>query len=339
MQKAVKPVVTFFHRKPRVVGNYSVEFIFQDVRRRLRGHIVPRVVNSSFESSGLFKRIYNCIEAFWKQGGVNHVTGDVNYIGLFLSGRRTIHTILDCVQLQHSTGLRHRILRLFWLTIPVRRSAYITAISSSTRNEILKYAKCPPGKVKVIYVAISDSFKRVDRTFNKARPRILQIGTAPNKNIPRLAEALEGIPCLLEIVGKRNEDYVDMLKSRNIEFEYKSGLTDEEMMERYADADIVSLVSVYEGFGMPILEANAVGRPVVTSDIFSMPEVAGDAAHLVDPFNVSSIREGFIKIISDDQYRKRLIENGFQNIARFDADKIAGQYLELYKEIANRSAK
>ena len=110
--KYKKPVVTFFHRKPRSVGNYSVEFIFEDVRKRLKGEIEVKVVTSAYESSGLFKRLYNCFEAFFKQGQVNHVTGDINYLGLLLKRDKTIHTILDCVHLNISTGLKYKILKL-----------------------------------------------------------------------------------------------------------------------------------------------------------------------------------------------------------------------------------
>jgi glycosyltransferase involved in cell wall biosynthesis len=328
-----RPAVTFFHRKPRAVGNYSVEFIFEDVRKRLAGRIDARVVYSRYESSGLFKRLYNCIQAFMNQSDVNHVTGDINYLGLMLNRRKTIQTILDCVHLKTSSGIKHRVLKYFWLTLPVKKAKFITAISGSTKNEILKYVDCPPDKIKVIYVAISNRFSRVDKTFNKAEPRILQVGTAPNKNIPRLIEALKGIPCILEIIGKYNEEYVKLLSENQVKYEYKSGLSDEEMIERYQAADIIALVSTYEGFGMPILEANATGRVVITSHAYSMPEVAGDAACLVDPYKVQSIRMGFMQVIQDDLYRQTLVGNGFENIKRFDPEKISAEYLNLYNQV------
>jgi len=331
-----KPSVTFYHRKPRAVGNYSVEFIFDDVRTRISGRIDAKVAYSRYESNGLFKRLYNCIEAFFRQSAVNHVTGDINYLGLLLSKKRTIHTILDCVHLTSSAGMKYKVLRLFWLAIPAKRSAYLTAISESTKQEILKHVNCDPQKIKVIYVAISGRFRRKDKPFNKQKPRILQIGTAHNKNIPRLISALEGIPCTLEIIGKHNPEYEALLKEKNISYEYKWGLSDDEMLQRYEAADIIALASTYEGFGMPILEGQAVGRPVISSRLFSMPEVAGDAAYLADPFDVQSIRQGILKIINDDAYREEMVRRGFENIKRFDPQAIALQYYELYKEIADR---
>ncbi len=332
--RSKKPGVVFFHRKPRNVGNYSVEFIFNDVRERLKDEIIPVVVQSTYESKGLLKRLYNCLEAFRKQGDVNHVTGDVNYLGLLLNKNNSIQTILDCVHLNTSTGLKYRVLKLFWLTIPEKKSKYITAISTSTKNEILKHHPCNPDKIVVIPVAISSKFKAVEKVFNKKKPRILQIGTAPNKNIPNLIEAIKGLSCTLNIVGKKNDEYELLLKSYQIDYVYESGLSDEEMLRRYEDADIVSLVSNYEGFGMPILEAQATGRPVITSNVYSMPEVAGDAAVIVSPSDVSAIKQGLEKIINDDVFRDEMIQRGFQNTSRFDARRIADQYLELYKKIA-----
>ncbi|MEP6727675.1 MAG: glycosyltransferase family 1 protein [Bacteroidota bacterium] len=327
-----KPHVVFFQRKARNVGNYSVEFIFEDIRNRLRDKIAATVAYSPYESSGLFKRLYNCVKAFRSQGDVNHITGDINYMGLLLNGKKTIHTILDCVFMAAQPGLKRSVLKYFWLTVPVKRSKFITAISVATKTEILKYVSCNPDKIVVIPVAISEHFVHKPKAFNKSKPVILQVGTAHNKNIPRLIEALDGLPCTLYIVGRQNEGYEKLLKQYNIDYSYQWGLTDEAMIAKYAEADIITLVSTYEGFGMPILEAQATGRPVITSNILSMPDVAGDAACLVDPENIASIRAGFVKIINDDTYRDSLVTKGLENIKRFDPDDIALQYLSLYQK-------
>ena len=105
-------------------------------------------------------------------------------------------------------------------------------------------------------------------------------------------------------------------------------------MRCYEEADIVTLMSTLEGFGMPIVEAQAVGRVVVTSNVSSMPEVAGDGACLVDPLDVSAIRAGIRKVIDDDGYREDLVRRGFENVKRFDPERIAQQYLDLYRRIA-----
>jgi glycosyltransferase involved in cell wall biosynthesis len=276
------------------------------------------------------------LELFFKKKNIVHVTGDVNYLGLLLKRRKTIHTILDCVHLNNTSGIRHKILKLFWVTIPVKRSRFITAISTSTKNEILKYVKCDPGKIVVIPVAISTAFQYVPKQFNKSKPVILQLGTAPNKNIERLIEALKGIPCRMEIIGAYHNHLVELMEANGIEFNYSQGLTNEEIIQKYIAADIISLASTYEGFGMPIIEGQATGRAVLTSNLYSMPEVGGKAAHYVDPYSVDSIRKGFQKIIGDDGYREGLIQEGLENVKRFDPQEIANQYLGLYERIGGR---
>src|SRR5262249_49098549 len=101
----------------------------------------------------------------------------------------------------------------------------------------------------------------------------------------------------------------------------------------YHEADVVLFASTYEGFGLPILEAQATGRPVVTSNLHSLPEVAGPAACLVDPFDVASIHAGVLRVLSEPLYRENLISAGFENVKRFTAQKIAAKYAALYESI------
>jgi glycosyltransferase involved in cell wall biosynthesis len=105
------------------------------------------------------------------------------------------------------------------------------------------------------------------------------------------------------------------------------------MKRAYENCDIVSFVSLYEGFGMPIMEANAIGRVVITGNITAMPEVAKNAALMVNPLDTEAIKNGILKLINDDNYRNQLIENGFKNVKRFDVKMITKQYLELYEEV------
>ena len=107
------------------------------------------------------------------------------------------------------------------------------------------------------------------------------------------------------------------------------------MLAQYQSCDLVSFISTFEGFGMPIIEANSVERVVLTSNISSMPEVAGEAALLVDPFDIAAIRNGIQRIINDGQLREQLIQAGRKNKLRFQSGTIAQQYYNLYKKIAN----
>jgi glycosyltransferase involved in cell wall biosynthesis len=140
--------------------------------------------------------------------------------------------------------------------------------------------------------------------------------------------------CRLKIIGDLDDQTTRQLKEAKISYESAVNLSEAEMYQAYCDADLVSFVSTYEGFGMPIVEAQWVERPVVTSNCSSMPEVAGEGACLVDPFDVGSIREGIQRVIRDTAFRQHLVEQGRGNRERFSLEEIAKQYLSLYERLA-----
>jgi len=329
--------VVFFHRK-RALGNYSIENLFKQLSYAFPKEIVWKNKELSFYSKGFFKRLLIGIEAMFNQRDVNHITGDVNFIAIFLRKKRTILTIHDIGYMNHPNPIARFLLVWFWIRIPAHCSSIITTVSTATKTELLKYVSIDPSSIKVIHNAFSPLFESYPKSFNSKRPRILQIGTKHNKNLIRLIQALEGINCELDLVGALNDEILKELKARGVDYITSANISDEEMVKKYQQADVVSFVSTYEGFGIPILEANSIGRVVVTSNILSMPEVAGDAAHLVDPFEVTSIREGFFRVVNDDEYRAKLIANGFNNIERFKVDEIAKQYCELYRTLAESNS-
>ncbi len=160
------------------------------------------------------------------------------------------------------------------------------------------------------------------------------IGTGPHKNIDRVAQALAGLPVQLEVIGRLPQDRLTRLQAKGLAVTARHDLSDTELAQAYAQADILMFPSLAEGFGLPILEAQSVGRPVITSDRSPMREVAGDAALLVDPEDPQDIKNAVERLVADPKLRDTLVQAGFRNIARFTPDTAAAQYADLYRHIA-----
>lgn len=324
--------VTYFTRKPG--RSWSLERVFDDVAEHLPDDVAVTFCHNRFNSQGLFKRLYDLLRAPWHQGQVNHVTGDIHYITYVLHKQKTILTIHDCVMLECSHGLKRWLLWLFWLWLPEKRCRTIVAISSATKKEILRVLSCDPNKVRVIHNPVSAEFQPAPQPFNRACPRVLHIGTSPNKNLERHVAALRGLPCELVVVGRLSAAQRSCLDNSGLPYTALAGLSNAALLEQYQLCDLMLFASTYEGFGLPIVEAQAVGRPVITSNLWSMPEVAGDAACLVDPYDVASIRAGIERVFYDDDYRQDLVARGYENVQRFAVETIAAQYAALYREVA-----
>jgi glycosyltransferase involved in cell wall biosynthesis len=329
--------VVHLQRKPGP-GLHSIERLFEDVREELSGSDIQiRVRINDYMSRGIRPRLHDAWAARRYQGQVNHVTGDVHYLCWWLDPARTVLTVHDCVGLSRMRGLRRRVFRHLWYTRPLHRSKFITVVSDFTRRELTAETGVDPERVQVIHPHLSAEFVPVPQSGPPKLLRVLQIGTAPNKNIERLAAALAGLPVDLTVIGKLDASQRAAIQDAGIKFNERTGLGREEMPQMYADADIIAFASTYEGFGLPIIEGQAVGRPVVTSNRCSMPEAAGEAACIVDPLDVASIRAGFQRLMADPDYRNSLIQAGFRNIERFRLSRIAAQYAALYRRIADEA--
>jgi len=325
--------VTHYHRKPEAT-HFSIERVFADVRKYLPEGIKPRVIEAPLHSRGLWRRLYIAVHATFFQGDVNHVTGDIHFLTIFLGKRRTLLTVCDLVSVRRLRGLRRWVFLLFWYRLPIRRCAVVSVISAETKAELLEYVHVCPDKVRVVHCPVSTAFEAKPKAFQAERPTILHIGTGKNKNLERVAEALSGISCHLRVVGRISDAQRLVLEHYNVPYSSVSNISDAEVLREYQACDMVVFASTYEGFGLPIVEAQATGRPVVTSSVSSMPEVAGDAACLVDPFDVASIRAGIRRVMEDTDYRNLLVQRGFANVERFRAAHIASEYTAIYRELA-----
>jgi glycosyltransferase involved in cell wall biosynthesis len=133
-----------------------------------------------------------------------------------------------------------------------------------------------------------------------------------------------------------NDKQREALQRHGISYENAVNVSDAEIISAYQRADLITFVSLAEGFGMPIIEAQAIGRAVITSCLSPMREVAADAACLVDPFSVDDIRSGINRVIRDERYRVTLIEAGWKNVERFRPRIVAQEYADLYAVVVAR---
>lgn len=322
-------MITYFHRNK--AAGFSINKVTQTVIRDFAD-------KEEYELPYWGPSPMTVIRNLWfvyrhrRKNSINHVTGDVQYAILALGGCKSVLTCHDTVSLDYRKlpWLKRLFFEWVWYRLPLRRATKVVAISEATKRSLQRYTK--RDDIVVIHNAIDPMFYKCG-TFVNEVPQILIIGTNPNKNLLRTFEALKGLKCRVNVIGHLSDEQVEALKMNEIDYQNSYGLSDVQIMDAYIRCDIVSFVSLYEGFGMIVVEANKVGRPVICSDIPVLREVAGDSALLVKPKDVKSIRRGFIELFNNSSLRKSLVERGFRNAERFEASKIQNQWKQFYDSI------
>ncbi len=324
--------LSLFYRHPSPEF-HSIEQIFDTVAEYLPDELKVKKVYAPYQSKGFLNRLKIGIHAHKNQGDINHITGFIHFIAPFLNKKKTVLTIHDINSNLQRNFIAKIIIKWFWFSIPAKSVAKITVISEFTKQELLQYININPEKVIVVPDCVSPKFQFKPKEFNTEKPVVLQIGTKENKNLPRLIAALKNIHCKLIIVGKLDKKQRDLLKKYTIDYENYFNIPEDKLVKLYENSDIVSFVSTYEGFGMPVIEANAVGRVVITSDIEPMNTVAADTALKINPYSIEDIRNAFIKIIHNKNLRDSLIKNGLENVKKYQPEYIAMQFYNLYEKI------
>lgn len=233
----------------------------------------------------------------------------------------------------------------------IRRADLVVAVSEFTKREIIDLVPDASDKIIVIPSAASHGFElgADSRDFSRGTgdsPYFLFVGTnEPRKNLGRLLRAHEEYYCHarnpvpLWIAGPPGWKSTEMLRSHGDEagaerLKWLGYVEEERLVELYRDALCLVLPSLYEGFGLPILEAMAVGTPVITSNCAAMPEVAGNAAMFVEPTSVMSIAAALTRIATDQDLRASLSERGLQQTRRYSWRKSAVRLVEAMHSIA-----
>lgn len=322
--------IVLLYRK-RATGGFSIEEIFRSVADALRdsAQVIDIEVGSRWQ-------VLSDVLRLWRiRADIYHVTGDINYFVLLLPWCKTVLTVHDIGHYLYGLrGIRRWLYGWLWLKLPIRMAARVTAVSAQTRADITKYLKGVRNDIEVIENCHSPIYRPIAKPFETRCPRVLQVGAKPYKNVPRLVEALKGIRCCLVIIGEVDAGLQEILEKSGLEYECHVNLSRAEVYEQYLQSDLVSFVSEGEGFGMPIIEAQAVGRPLITANIPPMSDVAGEGACLVDPMDVGAIRAGLRRIIDDEAYRAHLVAQGFKNVTRFSSVAIGNRYRTLYTQLA-----
>jgi glycosyltransferase involved in cell wall biosynthesis len=315
---------------------FSIERLFEDVASNLPEDMRGRIHRCRFFGRGVLRRVLIALEASLARGDVTHVTGDIHFATIIGRRRTTVLTIHDLLVYQRCSGLKRWIYRKIWLDLSIDRAQVVTVVSEATRADLLASCRVSPSKVRVVHNCVSPAFVHSPKPFREGCPRLLQVGTKPNKNLERLIDALTGIKCHLRIIGATTARQRELLLDRGIEHSEVAAIDDPQMVDEYRQADIVVFMSLSEGFGLPIVEAQATGRVVVTSNHAPMTEVAGEGAIYANPADPASIRAAVESAIRDPRRREAAIAAGTRNVKRFSAKEIADRYASIYRELGSR---
>ena len=323
--------ILYIYRHPDM--GYSIGKVFRPIEEEMKKHaevdsIYLPVPNYSLK--GLWKNIRYALKHCKKNKyDVIHITGTEHYLLPFLQNKKTVITVHDLGFYANNKLNSRNILKYFlWIkTLPL--ASHVTFISEKSKNEALGLVKLKKEKFSIVMNPVGMEYVHYPKLINKQCPTILHIGTNSHKNIDTTAIALKGFPCKLRIVGKLSEKQKHLLNINNINYENVFNLTDEKILQEYINCDIVNFPSLHEGFGMPIIEGQSIGRPVLTSNLSPMKEVAADAAVLVNPTCPASIRKGYETLLKDSE---EYIQKGLVNIKRFSLPQITKGYLEVYNK-------
>ncbi len=271
-----------------------------------------------------------------------------------LHPRRAIVTVHDLGHLRFPEAhpAWQRLYHTWSLRWNVRAASHIFADSEATRADLVELCRVAPEKISVVYPAYdaqlyqpvrdADAIERVQARYRVGKDYVLTIGTLhPRKNYTRLIEAfgkLQIANCELVIVGKRGWLYDSIFaRAQSLHLQSRISFLDyvpaSDLPALISGARLLAFPSLHEGFGLPVLEAQACGTPVVCSMVSSLPEAAGDAALFFDPLDVDAIAGAMRRALTDDALRAKLIARGFDNVKRFSWESSARAALEIIRKI------
>ena len=288
-----------------------------------------------FPSSNVLYIFFNLLYLKRYRSGIYHVTGHVHYAALALPKESTILTIHDLVFMTTYKGVRRIVMKWLFLDLPVNRVKWITTVSEKTKQEIILHSRCDPNKIIVIENPVDPLLKFTNKSFNTVKPVLLFLGTKPNKNLENTIAAIYKLDVKLRIIGELTSYQTQLLRKFDIDYTQTKNLDDVGLREEYNLCDIVLFPSLYEGFGLPVIEAFAVGKTVITSNISPINIIAKDAVVYVNPNSIISIRNGLLKLISNPELRREKVSKGLEIIHGYQVDEVIDKYHDLWNKVAH----
>lgn len=293
------------------------------------------------------------VESFVGSVDLYHATNFV--LPPTLSATKTVVTVHDLSFARVPEAASPRLKKYLDRVVPysVNHADYVIADSEATRQDIIHLYSISPEKVETLLSGIHSrylsgvlfSLLTIRSAYNLPdTPYIFAVGTVqPRKNYSRIIRALKilrehGYDLDFVIAGGKgwleDEMYATIHETGLQDHVHLIGFADDAHLPTlYANAECVVFPSLYEGFGFPVLEGMACGTPVVTSNVSSLPEVAGDAALLVDPYDIEAIAHAVQQILDDSDLKSQLIQRGYEQIKHFTWERSAQQLVEIYNRV------
>lgn len=276
----------------------------------------------------------------------------LGYVGPIASGRPQVVSVHDVNYLGHSgrrTPVGRRAFQ-FFVEKTVERASHVITISRFSRSEIMRHLGVPPEKVSVIYCAAKEdttlstglSQQVVETLRDITQPYMIAFSSlSAHKNIARLIAAFASIssevPHSLLLIGhmpeKSAEIRAELQRAGDHRIHFTGFIPDDDVDALMNRASLFVFPSLYEGFGLPILDAQQAGVPVACSDVAALPEVAGEGAILFDPLSVDDIAAKLKRALLDSDLRELLTQKGKENASRFSWDKAARETMDIYRKV------